>query len=60
MLDKAIITPGENLPYICSETRLTVYGNDKASTDSWLRLSHHPCSAGQFRRKSNINHRTPA
>jgi len=28
VLDKAIITPGENLPYICSETRLTVYGNE--------------------------------
>jgi len=30
------------LPYICSETRLTTYGDDKYSTQSFKRISHSP------------------
>ena len=39
-------TPGAasvyDLPYTCSETRLTTYGNENASTDSYKRISHTP------------------
>jgi hypothetical protein len=31
-----------DLPYICSETRLTTYGNEKVSTQSFQRVSHSP------------------
>ena len=31
-----------DLPYLCSETRLTTYGNVNVSTDSFQRLSHTP------------------
>jgi hypothetical protein len=36
------VDPSYNLPYICSGTRLTTYGNDKVSTDSYQRISHTP------------------
>jgi hypothetical protein len=36
------VSPSDNLPYICSETSLTIYGNDKVSTDAYTRLSHTP------------------
>jgi len=29
-------------PYLCSETRLTIYGNENVSTDSFQRISHTP------------------
>jgi len=35
-------SPSDNLPYICTETSLTIYGNDKVSTDAFTRLSHTP------------------
>ena len=39
-------TPGAtsvfDLPYTCSETKFTTYGNDNASTDSYKRISHTP------------------
>jgi serine/threonine protein kinase len=38
---KALSTVGD-LPYICTETRLTLYGTAKTSTDSWARVSHQP------------------
>ena len=38
----AAANPSYNLPYICSETRLTTYGNEKISTDSYKRISHTP------------------
>ncbi|MBU2666239.1 protein kinase [Actinoplanes bogorensis] len=30
------------LEYLCSDTRLTIYGNEDASTDSWARISRTP------------------
>ena len=37
-----VITPSDNLPYICTEDRLTTYGNEDVSTQSFKRLSHTP------------------
>ena len=31
-----------NLPYTCSETMFTTYGNENVSTDSYKRISHTP------------------
>jgi hypothetical protein len=39
---KVSVTASDELPYICSETRLTTYGGDKVSTQSFQRLSHTP------------------
>ena len=35
-------SPADNLPYICTETSVTIYGNDKVSTGAFTRLSHTP------------------
>ena len=40
--NRADPSPSDNLPYICTETSLTIYGNDKVSTDAFTRLSHTP------------------
>ena len=37
-----MISPSEDLEYICTETRMTIYGNKKSSTQSFQRLSHQP------------------
>ncbi|WP_158647565.1 serine/threonine-protein kinase [Actinoplanes sp. ATCC 53533] len=37
-----MISPAEDLAYICSETRMTIYGNKNASTQSFQRISHQP------------------
>jgi hypothetical protein len=39
---KVSVTASDELPYICSETRLTTYGGDKVSTQSFQRISHTP------------------
>jgi len=39
-LRAAAANPSYNRPYICSETRLTTYGDEKISTDSYKRISH--------------------
>jgi hypothetical protein len=36
------VTASTDLPYICSETRLTTYGNEKHSTQSFVRVSKTP------------------
>jgi eukaryotic-like serine/threonine-protein kinase len=36
------VSASENLPYICTETRLTTYGDAKSSTQSYQRTSHTP------------------
>lgn len=40
--NKNAITPSDPLSYICTETRLTIYGNKNASTDSYQRVSRTP------------------
>jgi len=37
-----MISPAEDLEYICTETRMTIYGNKKTSTQSFQRISHQP------------------
>jgi hypothetical protein len=36
------VSASEDLPYICTDTRLTTYGNEKFSTQSYQRVSHTP------------------
>ena len=40
--NRADPSPSDNQPYICTETSLTIYGNDNVSTDAFTRLSHTP------------------
>jgi hypothetical protein len=42
IMNRNISSPAENRDYLCSDTRITFYGSENVSTDSYERLSRTP------------------